>query len=57
MERGMDGTHRTQLRGTEREAERQRETERGGEAVRLKRRERGRKAERHGNVCLSMLFF
>jgi len=42
MERGGDGAHRTQLRGTERERDkgRQRERKRGGEAFRLKRRDR-----------------
>lgn len=40
MERGGDGTHGTQLRGTGRETQRQRETdrEREAEGVRLKRR-------------------
>lgn len=56
MERGRDGTHRTQLRGTESETERQRETERWkeGEAVRLKRRE---KEELRDIVMFASFFF
>lgn len=63
MEGSEERTHRTQLRGTERDKQRDREKERqtgggvGGGAVSNLAAEKSRKAERHGSVPLHDFYF